>query len=65
MYKKICTLYIIVLGLTACTQTQSEPKPEVQTAVKIPVKNENLNSESQEFIPEHIRRSHIEVVPHN
>ena len=68
MYKNI----LMILGLlvfTACSQNKPEPKipkpPKVvKTPIKAPIKNEVLTETSTEFIPEHIRRSHIEVVEH-
>ncbi len=58
---------LILLGLlfvTACSQN----KPEVEaqpTIVKTPIKTEVSNNEvPTEFIPEHIKRSKIEVVKH-
>jgi hypothetical protein len=73
MYKNI----LLILGflvLTACSQNKPEPKVEavvqtpvqtpVETAERRPVQTEVLSVEPTEFIPEHIRRSRIEVVRH-
>jgi len=69
MYKNIL-LIVGLLLLSACSQNKPEPKVEVvvktpvQTAERIPVKTEAVSAELTEFIPEHIRRSKIEVVKH-
>ena len=83
MYKKNL-LILGLLVFSACSQTKPEPKVEVavktplkeplkipvQTAERIAVETEVLNTElteftePTEFIPEHIRRSNIEVVKH-
>jgi len=77
MYKKIL-LILGLLVFTACSQNKPEPKVEVavktplkiplktpvQTAERIAVQTEVLNTEPTEFIPEHIKRSRIEVVKH-
>jgi len=79
MYKKTL-LILGLLVFSACSQNKPEPKPKVEVAVKTPLKEplktpiqtaeriavetEVLNTEPTEFIPEHIRRSKIEVVKH-
>ena len=71
MYKNI----LIVLGLlvlTACSQNKLEPevKEKVKTVVHEPVKLKVQTKElkeivvEEEFIPEHLKHSKIEVVKH-
>jgi PBP1b-binding outer membrane lipoprotein LpoB len=69
MYKN--TLLILgLLLLSSCSQNKPEPKIEavvktpIKTAERIPVKTEAVIAEPTEFIPEHIKRSSIEVVKH-
>lgn len=65
MYRNI----LIILGLlsfTACSQNQPEPKAQIKVkqVVKEPVKVKAQAEVLKEFIPEHIKRSRIEVVKH-
>jgi PBP1b-binding outer membrane lipoprotein LpoB len=73
MYKNI----LLILGFlvfSACSQNKPEPKVEVvvktpiQTAERIPESSNNtevvMAEPTTEFIPEHIKRSRIEVVKH-
>jgi len=80
MYKNILLILgLLILGLllfTACSQVQPEVKevePKVEVVTKAPLKTLNripVKTETQseatitEFIPEHIKRSRIEVVEH-
>ncbi len=61
--KKNILIILSLLFLTACSQKQ--PKVKVQPiAVQVPSKKEPIVEQPKEFIPEHIRRSRIEVVKH-
>ena len=66
MKKYIINLIVGLFVFVACSEkTEPTIKPTVRAnstpkSVKTPPKNEAVS----EFIPEHIRRSHIEVVEH-
>jgi PBP1b-binding outer membrane lipoprotein LpoB len=61
MYKNI----LLILGLLLLSScSQNKPEPKVEAVVKTPVKTEAVIAEPTEFIPEHIKRSSIEVVKH-
>jgi len=57
MYKNILMILGLLL-LSACSQ--NKPNPEVKEEVKTEVVTET----AEEFIPEHLKHSKIEVVKH-
>ena len=61
MYKNILMILGLLL-LSACSQ--NKPNPEVKTEVKEEVKMEVVTETAEEFIPEHLKHSKIEVVKH-
>ena len=64
MYKSIILLTILSL-LIGCTQRQVEKKVKAKKRVVVDQnKTTKKDISTEEFIPEHIRLSHIEVVPH-
>ncbi len=62
MYKNIILLISLAL-LIGCSQTKVEKKVKVEEINSTNVNNVS-NALSADFVPEHIRLSHIEVVPH-
>jgi len=60
MYKNIILFTTLALLIGGCSQTKAEKK------VKVVEQNKTIkrDTSSKEFIPKHIRLSHIEVVPH-
>ncbi len=70
MYKNIILVMLLIL-LTSCSQTEVKIKKEVK--VKTAGEHNKTtaltathldNTTSEDFVPRHIRLSHIEVVPH-
>ena len=71
---------VIVLAVIGCSDKQEKIKPKEDNKTVVPDNNitkesnttkidtnetkKNMMVIQEEFIPEHIRRSHIEVVPH-
>ena len=63
MYKTIILLAILAL-LIGCSQKQVEKKVKAENRVVDQNKTTKKDISTEEFIPRHIRLSHIEVVPH-
>ncbi len=63
MYKSIILLAILAL-LIGCSQKQVEKKVKPETKVVDQNKTTKKDVIHEEFVPKHIRLSHIEVVPH-
>ncbi len=69
MYKNIILLISLAL-LMSCSQTKVEKKVSVPPKIKAVDTNKTVKKDivvpvvEEEFIPKHIRLSHIEVVPH-
>ena len=65
MYKNIILLISLAL-LMGCSQAKVEKKVSIPPKIKVVEQNKTTKKEvlPEEFIPEHIRLSHIEVVPH-
>ncbi len=64
--KKVILIVITLFLIVACSQHQSEVKVEKLPPTKAADRDEvaSSNEVAEEFIPEHIRRSKIEVVKH-
>ena len=70
MYKN-SLMILVLLSFTACNQSKPAPTPKAEAKIpkeqiKQPVKEavSNIVPTPTEFIPEHIKRSRIEVVKH-
>ena len=63
MYKNIILLAILVLSI-GCSQKKVEKKVKAETKVVDHNKTTKKDALPADFVPEHIRLSHIEVVPH-
>ena len=68
MYKKALLIIFLAL-LTSCSQTKVKKEVKVKRVVEhnktaVPIATHIENTISEDFVPEHIRLSHIEVVPH-
>ncbi len=61
MYKNIILLISLAL-LMACSQTKVEKKVKVESIEQNKTTKKDVLPD--DFVPEHIRLSHIEVVPH-
>ena len=67
MYKILLVILVLLLG---CSQTKVEKDVKVKTKVNAKTKLIDQNKTSKkdalsvDFVPKHIRLSHIEVVPH-
>jgi Tfp pilus assembly protein PilP len=57
----LLTLVLLFVGCSQKTVEKKEPVAKVKKEVKKEVKNESVPAD---FVPEHIRLSHIEVVEH-
>ena len=74
MYKNIILVTFLIL-LTSCSQTKAKKEVKIKKEVEVktvvehnktttPTAIHSDNEVSSDFVPRHIRLSHIEVVPH-
>ena len=63
MSKHIVT-FILFTALFGCSQVENSPKPKPIEQNSIKEEPKHSSSASSDFVPEHLRLSHIEVVPH-
>jgi len=59
---KYIYIVLVLIFVNGCGSKEDKPKPTVTNTLEH--RDNHVSSEPTDFVPEHIRRSTIEVVPH-